>query len=91
MNGQVNALAVSGNGDLYAGGSFTIAGGVSANRVAKWNGTAWSPVGSGFDCCYISALAISGSTVYAGGIFSMVGGAGIAKWNGSSWSPVVMG
>ena len=25
------------NGDLYAGGTFTIAGGVSVNNVAKWN------------------------------------------------------
>ena len=40
------ALAVSGT-DLYAGGYFTTAGGVPANCIAKWNGSAWSALGSG--------------------------------------------
>lgn len=35
VNGNVLALAVMG-GKLYDGGNFTTAGGVSANRVAKW-------------------------------------------------------
>ncbi|MGB9613419.1 MAG: chitobiase/beta-hexosaminidase C-terminal domain-containing protein, partial [Candidatus Margulisiibacteriota bacterium] len=42
MNGSVYALAVDSSGNLYAGGSFTTAGGVSANRIAKWNGSSWS-------------------------------------------------
>ena len=45
--GYVYALAADGAGNLYAGGSFTAAGGVSANDVAKWDGTAWTPLGSG--------------------------------------------
>ncbi|MBW8060738.1 MAG: hypothetical protein FVQ78_10580, partial [Solirubrobacterales bacterium] len=36
MNGNVEALAVY-NGELYALGSFTIAGGISANHIARWN------------------------------------------------------
>ena len=44
---QVNALAVDGAGNLYAGGCFTTAGGVAANNVAKWDGSAWSALGSG--------------------------------------------
>ena len=35
------------SGDIVAGGNFTTIGGVSANRIARWNGTAWSPLGSG--------------------------------------------
>ena len=42
------ALAVSGT-NLYAGGDFTTAGGVPANHIAKWNGSAWSALGSGID------------------------------------------
>ena len=47
------ALAVSGS-DLYAGGRFTTAGGIAANRIAKWNGSSWSALGSGMNgvgCC----------------------------------------
>ena len=43
----VNALAVSGT-NLYAGGCFTTAGGVPANNIAKWNGSAWSALGRGW-------------------------------------------
>lgn len=32
---------------LYAIGDFTNIGGVNANRIAKWNGGAWYPVGNG--------------------------------------------
>jgi hypothetical protein len=42
----VLALAVSGS-DLYAGGEFTTAGGISAANIAKWNGSSWSALGSG--------------------------------------------
>ena len=42
------ALAVSGT-NLYAGGYFTTAGGVTANYIAKWDGSAWSALGSGMN------------------------------------------
>ncbi len=44
----VYALAVSGT-NLYAGGWFTTAGGVPANYIAKWDGSAWSALGSGME------------------------------------------
>ena len=87
MNGSVWALAVSGS-DLYAGGSFNTAGGVSSSRIAKWDGSSWSSLGSGVDNT-VSALAVSGSDIYAGGIFTTAGGVSsryVAKWDGSSWS-----
>ena len=43
------ALAVDASGNLYAGGDFTTAGGVSANHIAKWDGTNWSALGSGMN------------------------------------------
>ena len=49
MNDAVHALTVFDDGGgpaLYAGGRFTTAGGVSANRIAKWNGTSWSALGA---------------------------------------------
>jgi hypothetical protein len=43
---------------------------------------------------YVSALAVSGSTLYAGGEFTTAGGSAannIAQWNGSSWSALGSG
>jgi hypothetical protein len=74
--------------DVYAGGWFSTAGGVPASCIAKWNGSAWSALGSGMnDGVY--ALAVSGTDLYAGGDFATAGGVAvsrIAKWNGSAWS-----
>ncbi len=93
-----NALALDAAGNLYVGGDFTTAGGVAANRVAKWDPTAngglggWSALGSGFDNGVVNSLLISGTTVYAGGTFTQTGGAGItrvAQWDGGpSWTAV---
>jgi hypothetical protein len=97
MNGPVVfALAVSGT-DLYAGGAFTTAGGVPATNIAKWNGTAWSALGSGVGGSIpftVSALAVSGTNLYAGGPFITAGGvpaSGLAKWDGSAWSALGSG
>ena len=43
----VNDIEVH-NGDIYIGGSFNEVGGIVANRVAKWDGNAWSTVGNDF-------------------------------------------
>jgi len=93
----VYALAVSGS-DLYAGGGFTMAGGSPANRIAKWNGTSWSALGTGMSGGSsfpdVSALVVSGSDLYAGGSFTNAGGSPanyIAKWDGNSWSPLGSG
>ena len=42
MNARVNALAASG-ADLYVVGPFNTAGGLSANNIAKWDGTGERP------------------------------------------------
>ena len=69
---SVYALAMSGT-NLYAGGDFTRAGGTPANRIAKWNGNAWSSLGSGMNT-NVRALAVSGNDLYAGGDFTTAGG-----------------
>jgi hypothetical protein len=91
----VSALAVSGT-NLYAGGEFTTASGAPANGIAKWNGSAWSALGSGMGGSYltVSALAASGTKLYAGGWFTTAGGVtanGIAQWDGKAWSALGSG
>jgi hypothetical protein len=45
---NVNALTIY-NGELIAGGEFTLGGGIPVNYIARWNGTSWSALGSGMD------------------------------------------
>jgi hypothetical protein len=74
---SVNALTVLPNGDLVAGGQFTSAGGVSANGIARWDGTSWSALGSGMGGQYPSVYALTtlpNGDLVAGGDFGSVGG-----------------
>lgn len=92
LNYGVNALVWM-SGSLYVGGQFTQAGGVSANYVAKWDGTSWSSLGSGVGGT-VFALAAIGSDLYVGGGFTTAGSVAvnnIAKWDGTSWSAVGAG
>ncbi|MCX6926097.1 MAG: hypothetical protein NT154_23245, partial [Verrucomicrobia bacterium] len=100
MNEIFYALAVSGN-NLYAAGFFTYATNagptaVSANNIAKWDGSAWSALGSGMTNSFagVGALAVSGTDLYAGGYFATAGGVSarfVARWDGSGWSAVGSG
>lgn len=90
-NGVINAFAFGPDGALYAGGNFTSAGGVANTaRIAKWNGSAWSALGTGAPDGEVRALHFHSSGVLImGGTFTSVGGvantAKIAKWDGSTW------
>jgi hypothetical protein len=95
--GGVYALAFETNGNLYVGGNFTIAGGVAANNIAKWDGSSWSALGSGIgdESSAVGALAFDANgNLYAGGGFSSAGGVSadnIAKWDGIAWSALGSG
>jgi hypothetical protein len=92
-NGAVAASVADGSGNLYIGGDFTQIGGVSANRIAKWDGRNWSPLGSGVDQV-VYGLLFSNGVLYAGGKFKTAGGISascVAKWDGTSWSALGAG
>jgi hypothetical protein len=101
MDDLVQSLAVfddGGNPALFAGGEFTTAGGAAASRIAKWDGSSWSPLGSGMGGGAVHVLTTfddgSGPALYAGGEFVSAGGVGaskIARWDGSSWSAMGSG
>ncbi|MGZ4263129.1 MAG: hypothetical protein ACXVS6_03280 [Solirubrobacteraceae bacterium] len=100
-NGYVETLAVSGS-TVYAGGYFTRVNGAPRHYVAALNArsgrlTAWNPSAAGKLSGFtrVSALAVSGSTVYAGGLFTSIGGharrylaaLGVRSGRASAWSP----
>ena len=94
MNDTVLSLAVAPDGTLYAGGYFTTAGGVAANRVAKWTGSSWQALGSGMNNPVRSLAVAPDGTLYAGGDFTTAGGVAanyVAKWTGSSWQALGSG
>src|SRR5216117_1311640 len=57
VDSAVRAAVIDGSGNLYIGGSFTVAGAVIAHGVAKWNGSSWAALGSGANA-EVSALAV---------------------------------
>ena len=73
--------------NVYAGGSFTNADGSGARYIARWDGSSWSPLGSG-TAGVVSVIKIIGSNTYVGGYFTTAGGVtvnGIARWDGANW------
>jgi hypothetical protein len=93
----VSGLITDRAGNLYAGGFFATAGGVTVNGVAKWNGSAWSAFGSGISGANANVNAFAfdhAGNVYIGGSFTTAGGAPascVAKWNGTNWSALGSG
>jgi hypothetical protein len=74
----VNALACDAFGNLYAGGSFGFA---SASKILRWNGSAWSALGSGINGTVPGGFGPSASALvldslgnlYVGGNFTIAG------------------
>ncbi len=96
-NGDVYAFATYDDGTgpaLFVAGDFTSIGAVLAFRIAKFDGTNWSPLGAGLTGAGgARALCVfddgSGPKLVVGGAFNNAGGipcGGIAAWDGSSWS-----
>lgn len=85
---RVNAIAPLPGGHLVVGGDFSLAGGIAAHDVARWDGTAWSALGSGTNI-RVQALAVLGNgDVVAGGTFQAPY---ISRWNGAAWSSLGSG
>jgi hypothetical protein len=75
---------------LIIGGAIDTAGGLPSGPVARWSGSAWTSMNSGFSNTEPGAIAVhndgSGPALYVGGI--LPSGDGISKWSGSSWQLV---
>ncbi len=108
VNGTTLALAVydpDGPGPLtprlVAGGDWITSGSTTVNRAAWWDGTAWQPLGPGFDGRVVGLTAWdsdgpgpASEQIVATGDFLHSGATGvqfIARWDGSAWLPLGLG
>jgi len=85
---------------LYVAGEFTGAFLTAANLVARWDGSAWTALGTGIDTVVsgneiVRSLEVfddgTGSALYAAGDFPGAGGVvapGLARWDGTAWTAV---
>jgi len=92
----VYGLSVMPNGNIIAVGNFTSMGGVAnTNKVALWNGTAWTSISSAFVGTEIRTSAVSAAGIlYVGGTFTSIGGVAatnVTSYNGSVWAAVGAG
>jgi hypothetical protein len=77
-------------GDLIAGGNFERSGSTVVEYIARWDGVAWNPLGSGMDS-WVRALDVQGADLVAGGSFERAGSVVapfVASWDGQSWTPM---
>ncbi len=93
----VQSLAIDRDGSLIASGEFDFAGGVSAVRIARWDGAAWAPLGP-VQSTLLSApandlLVHSSGDIIAGGPMGWAGGIVffVARWDGVAWRSMAGG
>jgi hypothetical protein len=89
LNGPVYALHTH-NDILYAGGAFTASDSSEMLKMASWDGTQWSAVGTGFtdSADTVFCLYTYDDTLYTGGRFDSAGNQfvqNIAKLAGAEW------
>lgn len=75
------------NDQLFVAGNFRLAGGVTVNGIAMWDGENWHALGDGFNST-VYGIGIYNDQLYAGGDFTQSGTTPlnrIARWNGTEW------
>lgn len=85
----VRVIKDDGNGVLV-GGSFYQIGGITANNIARWNGTSWEAFGNGISGTVHDIIRHNGTLYIAGSFFpSGYDGYGVcARWDGTDWKLV---
>jgi hypothetical protein len=94
LNGSIDEVVLMPSGDLVAIGTFTAAGSVRVNHIARFDGTNWNPLGDGLEPfssnsgATCMALLPNGDLVVGGSYFYFGASlANIAHWNGETWLP----
>ncbi|MDP5060844.1 MAG: PQQ-dependent sugar dehydrogenase [Maribacter sp.] len=71
-NNEVRSIHIDDDNRVYIGGNFDTAGGIAATRIALWNGSNWSSLGSGTSG-FVQAMESAGDYLFVGGNFSIAG------------------
>ena len=82
-NNEIRAISFDENDELLVGGNFDSAGGISAPRIARWNGANWDTFGVGTSG-FVQSILVHTNYIYAGGNFALAGGQTVnrvARWN----------
>ena len=86
------------NSELYVGGFFSTAGGISAKAIAMWNGLSWSDVGGGLRDSvaspHVRSLMFFNGKLCVGGSFDSAGtvrARNIVTWDGNNWDSIGSG
>lgn len=83
----VTAVTSLANGDVIASGSFTTPTGT--HGIARWDGSAWTGLGSVTGAVWKLSTTGNGDVFAAGSPILTIGGValhGLGRWNGSTWS-----
>ena len=87
---DVTALSIAPNGDVLAGGNFSLAGGLPADRAARWDGVSWTAVGLYLSGTVHDLLEFATGEVFATGAFlvSTNRARAVARLENGEWQPV---
>lgn len=94
ISSSVGALAADGAGNVYIGGTISLAGTTPVNNIAKWDGATWSAMALGVNGRVYALALDASSNLYVAGSFTMAGAVaarGIAKWDGTTWQGLSTG
>ncbi len=100
LSDDVFALETSPDAEVYAGGTFRFAGTEQIDVIARWDGTAWNPLGQGVSRVFegveigrVEALLYRDDGLYVGGLFdeafqadgTPLASKSVARWTGEQW------
>lgn len=88
-NGVVSALLALPDGDLIAGGRFTLAGATQVHGLARWHAGTWSAVAPDLPFAPLALARLPNGDLAAAGeglAWSAGSTTRIGIWNGSTWS-----
>lgn len=89
-NGRIEAIVRAPDGSTYVGGQFSQCGAVAAQNIARWDGSAWHPLGNGL-VGTVSAIAVFEGQLIIGGVFSAAiqqPSGCVVRWDGSQFIPM---